>query len=177
MRLKILLIIFSLWMGCVPQGQVGPKGDPGIQGEEGEKGSPGIKGEKGEPGPAGESISDDLIQKLENSLKQLDSKSIENEEIVSAEYYVFGIAPPVEGFIFLTNYGNLYELKSKNPLTLGDSFQFVTQISNQQDFLTLVLKPRGEGPTPFFLALTQSGKVFSSKDLKKWVSLEPIQLK
>ena len=179
MKTFFVVSLMYYLVGCAPPVEVGPKGDPGIQGIDGIPGPKGDKGDLGNPGipgAPGKSVPNHIIQQLEGFAEEINAQKVGAESIVSAEYFVFGIAPPIEGFVVLTNFGKIYELKNKNPLTMGDSFQFVTRIATFNNFVSLTLKPRGEGQTPFFLAMTKSGDVFTSKDLKKWESREPIQL-
>jgi len=156
------IFILCILIGCVglPNGSVGPQGEPGPAGPTGPKGPAGPRGEKGNDG---KSVSQDLIEKIEKSLKSNDS-----EFIVGSTAYSFGIAPRITGFVYLTSSGNLYKLENKNPQQLGKSIEFVTQISKTQIFISLGRTTYGDDIKQFFTAVTQSGKIFTSEDLKSW---------
>ncbi len=172
----VLMLLFLT--GCVPQGSPGPQGESGQKGERGERGEPGEKGEQGVPGAPGKSISPELVQKLDAALKTLSSKKEKDipETVVDGVHYTFGIAPPDIGFAVLTSEGNLFQLRNKNPITVGDEFVFVTRIAKRSDFISLILLPGSDGIKQQFLAITSDGQAFLSDDLKTWVNRTKIDL-
>jgi len=156
------IFILCILIGCVglPNGSVGPQGEPGPAGPTGPKGPAGPRGTKGSDG---KSVSQDLIEKIEKSLNSNDSESI-----AGSTAYSFGIAPRITGFVYLTSSGKLYKLENKNPQQLGNSIEFVTQISKNQKFISLGRTTYGDDIKQFFTAVTQNGKIFTSEDLKSW---------
>ena len=51
---------------------------------------------------------------------------------------------------------------------LGKSIEFVTQISKTQKFISLGRTTYGDDIKQFFTAVTKTGKIFTSEDLKSW---------
>ena len=147
---RFLLFFVFIFIGCagLPIGSVGPQGEPGPAGAKGPRGND------------GKSVPLELIEKIENSLN--------SESIVGSVAYSFGIAPRITGFIYLTSFGKLYKLENKNPQKLGNNIEFVTQISKTQKFISLGRTTYGDDIIQFFTAVTESGKIFTSKDLKSW---------
>ncbi len=175
------IILFALLIGCTPQqglqGPPGPKGEPGIPGDSGPSGE---KGEPGEQGPPGEQglpgvVDPSLIAQLETALVNV--KSGESEVITASVYFSFGIAPPVMGFAVMTNHGNIFQLKNKNPVTMGDNFEFLVRVAEHDDFVSLSFLSGGEGQKHFYIAISESGKSYVSEDLKKWSYKGEIPLK
>ena len=161
--IKILSIfIFSIMIGCagLPVSSPGPQGEIGPEGPAGPKGPAGPRGPKGNDG---QSISQDLIEKIESTINSNNSESI-----VGSIAYSFGIAPRITGFAYLTSNGKIYKLENKNPQKLGDNIAFVTQISKNQKFVSLGRTTYGDDIKQFFTAVTQNGKIFTSGDLKSW---------
>lgn len=183
MKIISSILISGFMIGCVPQSVPGPQGIPGEQGNPGPKGERGEPGQSGLPGPPGKSISSDLEQDLEIALEKLRSAastakvSEVEEKVVSVVYYAFGIAPPVVGFAALTNYGNLYFMKNKNPITVGDTFILSTRIDNKLNFISLTHLQGTDEIIQYFLAVTASGDHYISTDLKKWSRQGSILLK
>ena len=170
-----LLISAVLWFGCAtpgPQGPPGPQGEPGAPGKQG---LPGKQGNSGEPGLPGK-VDPSLIEKLEDALKGglTDEKK---ESITASVHYSFGIAPPSMGFAIMTNHGNIYQLKNKNPVTMGDNFEFLVRVAEHDDFVSLSFLSGGEGQKHFYMAISESGKSYVSEDLKKWSYKGEIPLK
>ena len=157
---RFLLFFVFIFIGCagLPIGSVGPQGEPGPAGA---KGPPGPKGPRGNDG---KSVPLELIEKIENSLNSAGN----SESIVGSVAYSFGIAPRITGFIYLTSFGKLYKFENKNPQKLGNNIEFVTQISKTQKFISLGRTTYGDDITQFFTAVTESGKIFTSEDLKSW---------
>ncbi len=158
-------------MGCSTPGTQGP---PGPQGEQGSSGPQGEQGIHGEQGPSGEqglpgSVDSLLIEKLEKALE--DIQKVEKIEVVTASvHFSFGIAPPIMGFAVMTNYGNIFQLKNKNPAILGDNFEFLVRIADHDNFISLSFLSGGEGQYHFYLAITEDGNSYVSDDLKNWSS-------
>ena len=134
-------------MGCAPQVQLG---------------------EAGPPGPPGESIPSELLIELRSSLAALTEESTSKEKTVAAVSFSFGIAPPVMGFAVLTNKGNIYRMMNKNPVTIGNSFHKFVRIDERDDFTSLTVLQGTDGSQQFYLAVTQSGRHYYSKDLESW---------
>lgn len=186
MKFLCVVIIAGIIIGCTPPQVIqGPQGNQGEQGERGKPGPKGVQGESGlvgPPGPPGLSISSTLKQELYSTLDILKSESVKtkmeiHEEVVGCVYYVFGIAPPVVGFAALTNYGNLYLMKNKNPIKVGGSFVLSTRIDKKLNFISLTYLQGTEEIKQHFLALTASGDHYISSDLKKWSHQGTILLK
>ena len=174
--ISITAIVFTL-NGCLPQGTPGPEGPPGQDGQKGEQGlqgEQGQKGEKGSAGVAGKSVPADQLQKLDKFLSNQNGRH--KESVVGIESYSFGLAPRVTGFCYLTNNGRIFKLENKNTQVLGDSFIFVVDISNQTDFISLSRIAYGDDIKQYFSAVTESGLVFTSQDLKSWTSQGSIPL-
>ena len=171
----IFLLATVLWMGCATpgaQGPPGPQGDPGPTGPPGEQGPPGQAGTPGKPGK----VDPVLIKKLEDALDSVLPE--DKNEIVSASvHFSFGIAPPIMGFAVMTNYGRIYQLKNKNEVTLGDSFELLVRVAEHDDFVSLSFLSGGEGQKHFYIAITESGHAYVSEDLKNWSVKDNIPLK
>ena len=168
---NIFLILAVIWLGCATPGP-GPQGPPGPQGEPGTLGE---RGPQGSPGPAGQ-VDPALIKKLEDALNS--ELSAANKEVVSASvHFSFGIAPPVMGFAVMTNYGKIYQLKNKNEVTMGDSFELLVRVAEYDDFVSLSFLSGAEGQKHFYMAITESGRSYVSEDLKNWSSKGDVPLK
>jgi len=159
-RVSVIAILILFGCAGLPTGSVGPQGEPGPAGP---TGPAGLKGPRGATGNDGKSVSQELIEKMEKSLNSNDSESI-----AGSTAYSFGIAPRITGFVYLTSSGKLYKLENKNPQQLGNSIEFVTQISKNQKFISLGRTTYGDDIKQFFTAVTQNGKIFTSEDLKSW---------
>ncbi len=172
---NIFLILALFIMSCSttgPQGPPGPQGEPGTPGKQG---LPGKQGNPGEPGAPGK-VDPALIQKLEDALNGGLDKT-KKEVVTASVHFSFGIAPPSMGFAIMTNHGNLYQLKNKNPVTMGDSFEFLVRVAEHEDFVSLSFLSGGEGQKHFYMAITESGQTYVSEDLKKWSYKGDIPLK
>ena len=181
-----LIFLFStslILLGCatpIQQGEVGPpgpKGDQGPSGEmgpKGEKGAPGAKGDQGRSGLPGKSIPPDVLSRIDkiiekaNSLRILEAET-EIEKIVSIVPYQFGIAPPIMGFAAMTNHGFIYKMENKNIYTAGETFSRSVRIDKREDFVSIALLSGEEGAQPFYLAMTENGRHYISKNLEDWV--------
>ena len=173
--MKYLISIVTLLLlltGCLPQGSAGPQGPPG---KDGAAGKPGIKGMTGPMGPAGSSVPADQLKKVEDFLAQNNESS--NEYIVAIESYTFGLAPRITGFCFLSSHGRIFKMENKNTQVLGESITLVGKISDHHDFISLSRIAYGEDIKQYFVAVTKSGIVFTTDDLKTWKSQGNIPLK
>ncbi len=170
--LTSIVTLLLLLTGCLPQGSAGPQGAPGKDGATGLTGKPGITGPMG---PAGSSIPADQLKKVEAFLSQNNESS--NEHIVAIESYSFGLAPRITGFCFLTSHGRIFKMENKNVQVLGESISLVGRISNHYDFISLSRIAYGEDIKQYFVAVTKSGMVFTTDDLKTWKSQGNIPLK
>jgi len=166
------ILLFSLVLfvqiGCSPKiikipGIQGLKGD---KGEKGLKGDKGDKGDKGKDGEDGKSVSKETIAKIENILEK---NNLEN--IVGSEAYSFGLAPRITGFAILTNLGNLYKLENKNTQTIGKLIEHVSRVDNKNDFISLSRTAYADDIKQYFTAVTKTGEVYISSDLKKWENI------
>ena len=153
---------------------------PGPQGEPGSIGPPGPKGEKGErgltglAGAPGKSVSSEVLKKIDSLLSAEISKR--NEFIVGAAAYTFGIAPRITGFVFLTNYGNIFKMENKNPQELGDIVEKVIRVANYTNFTVFTRTTYGDDIKQFFSATTSDGKIYTSDNLTDWVLKSNISL-
>ena len=170
--LTSIVTLLLLLTGCLPQGSAGPQGAPG---KDGAAGKPGIKGMTGPMGPAGSSVPADQLKKVEAFLSQNNESS--NEHIVAIESYSFGLAPRITGFCFLTSHGRIFKMENKNTQVLGESITLVGKISDHHDFISLSRIAYGEDIKQYFVAVTKSGIVFTTDDLKTWKSKGNIPLK
>ena len=151
------IFILSFSIGCIPIGTPGPQGEPGPAGPQGPKGARGLKGRDGK------SISKELLNQIENSLK-----SKENESVIGTVAYSFGIAPRITGFAYLTTSGKLYKFENKNPQKLGNEVKLVTQLSKNQRFISFGRTTYGDDIKHFFTAVTDDGKIYTSENLEAW---------
>ena len=169
---SIVTLLLLLLTGCVPQGSIGPQGPPG---KDGATGKPGIQGKIGPMGPAGSSVPANQLKKVEAFLAQNNESS--NEHIVAIESYTFGLAPRITGFCFLSSHGRIFKMENKNTQVLGESITLVGKISDHYDFISLSRIAYGEDIKQYFVAVTKSGMVFTTDDLKTWKSQGNIPLK
>jgi hypothetical protein len=173
--LTSIVTLLLLLTGCLPQGSAGPQGASGKDGAAGLSGKPGIQGITGPMGPAGSSVPADQLKKVEAFLAQNNESS--NEYIVAIESYTFGLAPRITGFCFLSNHGRIFKMENKNTQVLGEAISLVGKISDHHDFISLSRIAYGEDIKQYFVALTKSGMVFTTDDLKTWKSQGNIPLK
>ena len=175
---NILLSIYLLFYACIPLTN-GIQGPPGKDGSNGSKGPIGPKGERGLQGPVGpkglpgESIPKTLLNKIEKYIKVNEQQS---EILVDITSYSFGFAPKITGFCFLTNYGRLFKLENKNIKTFGNTIEPITKIGNHRDFIAFSRNSSEENISQYFTAITNSGYIYSSKDLIKWNQITQINL-
>ena len=156
-----ILLMFFL-AGCTPQSGPGPQGIQGLQGEE---------GIQGPTGKAGKSISRDKLNKVETFLKLS-----QQESVVGSASYSFGIAPTITGFCYLTSHGRVFKLENKNTRTLGEKVGFVGTIADHTDFIGLNRIAYGEDIKQYFSAVTRSGLIYTSEDLKNWTQNSSLPL-
>ena len=165
---NILIVSLGFTIGCIPVGTPGPKGDPGPAGPAGSRGPKGSQGPKGKDG---KSVPDELIIKIEETIKSSD-----NESVVGTVAYSFGIAPRITGFAYLTSSGKLFKFENKNPQKLGDKVKLVTQLSKTQRFISFGRTTYGDDIKQFFTAVTENGNIFTSEDLDSWSKVASIPL-
>lgn len=165
---NILIVFLGFTIGCIPFGTPGPKGDPGPAGPAGSRGPKGSQGPKGKDG---KSVPDELIIKIEESIKSSD-----NESVVGTVAYSFGIAPRITGFAYLTSSGKLFKFENKNPQKLGDKVKLVTQLSKTQRFISFGRTTYGDDIKQFFTAVTKNGNIYTSEDLDSWSEVASIPL-
>ena len=170
---SFLFLIF--YFGCIPNnipGPVGPPGPTGPSGPSGPSGPQGIPGIKGKDGTS-------IPSKTLNQINQIiDSHNLSKEEaIISSASYSFGFAPTITGFVFLTNYGRLFKLENQNPQVLGKNITFITKIDSRRDFINITRIVYAEDIKQYFSAVTKSGIVYTSENLKDWDQSSVIKLK
>ncbi|MFQ6673510.1 MAG: hypothetical protein ACE5GH_01840 [Fidelibacterota bacterium] len=101
----------------------------------------------------------------------------EEEYVVASVSYSFGIAPPIMGFAALSNLGNIFKMQNKNPLMIGSGFEKAGRVDDRDDFISLALLPATDGSQQYYLAVTRSGRHYSSKDLEIWTFQSVVPLK
>ena len=157
--------------GCTPQSVPGPQGPEGPMGIQGLQGEQGIQGPFGPAGKAGKSISRDKLNKVETFLKLS-----QQESVVGSASYSFGMAPTITGFCYLTSHGRVFKLENKNTQTLGEKVGFVGTIADHTDFIGLNRIVYGEDIMQYFSAVTRSGMIYTSEDLKNWTQNSSLPL-
>ena len=167
---SFILIMFFL-AGCTPQSVPGPQGSEGPKGIQGLQGKQGIQGPPGPAGKAGKSISRDKLNKVETFLKLS-----QQESVVGSASYSFGMAPTITGFCYLTSHGRVFKLENKNTQTLGEKVGFVGTIADHTEFIGLNRIVYGEDIKQYFSAVTRTGMIYTSKDLKNWTQNSSLPL-
>ena len=157
--------------GCTHQSVPGPQGPEGPMGIQGLQGEQGIQGPFGPAGKAGKSISRDKLNKVETFLKLS-----QQESVVGSASYSFGMAPTITGFCYLTSHGRVFKLENKNTQTLGEKVGFVGTIADHTDFIGLNRIVYGEDIKQYFSAVTRSGMIYTSEDLKNWTQNSSLPL-
>ena len=109
---------------------------------------------------------EEIVEKMNQVIR--DNYTSDKEVFTSSTSYSFGFAPTITGFVFLTNHGRLFKLENKNPQVLGTELSFVTKIDSRIDFVDIKRIVYAEDIKQYFIALTESGLVYSSDDLKNW---------
>ncbi len=181
MRLNNFFFLIIFLVGCIPQNVPGPEGPQGPIGPPGPKGNPGPKGMQGPPGLQGKDGIPGKSLKMEDQ-KRIDeliniTKSLNKEFIVGSASYSFGFAPTITGFIYLSNFGRLFKLENQNPQSLGKSIALITKIADRNDFISINRIVYGEDIKQYFNAVTTTGIIYTSENLKEWKQLTSLPLK
>ena len=163
-KYSIFIIIFTL-AGCTIRNSPGPPGPIGPRGDKGPQGVPGIPGPPGDRGKPGKGLSKDQLTKV-NEIIKINNSS--NEIIIGSSSYRFGFAPTITGFIYLTSHGRLYKFENNNPQSLGQKIEYITRIAEKEDFVSINRIVHGEDIKQYFSAVTKSGIIYSSENLKDW---------
>ena len=169
MKKQLSIFITLLLIGCAGLpigGSIGPQGEPGPAGPEGPKGPIGPRGPKGADG---QNVPKELLEKIE-------ALTSDNEVVVGSVAYSFGIAPRITGFAYLTSSGKLYKLENSNPQKLGNKIELVTQISKENQFISLGRTTYGDDIKQFFTAVTINGEIYTSEKLDSWMKMASIPL-
>lgn len=167
MKLKLFpLLLLMFYFGCIPNSAPGPKGPPGPPGPSGPSGPSGPQGIPGIQGENGISIPSNTLDQINQIIE---SHNLSKEEaIISSASYNFGFAPTITGFVFLTNYGRLFKLENQNPQVLGKNIIFITKIDSRTDFINISRIVYAEDIKQYFSAVTKSGIIYTSENLKDW---------
>ena len=169
MKKQLSIFITLLLIGCAGLpigGSIGPQGEPGPAGPKGPKGPVGPRGPKGADG---QNVPKELLEKIE-------ALTSDNEVVVGSVAYSFGIAPRITGFAYLTSSGKVYKLENSNPQKLGNKVEFVTQISKDDQFISLGRTTYGDDIKQFFTAVTINGEIYTSEKLDSWTKMASIPL-
>ena len=169
MKKQLSIFITLLLIGCAGLpigGSIGPQGEPGPAGPEGPKGPAGPRGPKGADG---QNVPKELLEKIE-------VLTSDNEVVVGSVAYSFGIAPRITGFAYLTSSGKVYKLENSNPQKLGNKVELVTQISKDDQFISLGRTTYGDDIKQFFTAVTINGEIYTSEKLDSWTKMASIPL-
>ena len=169
MKNQLSIFITLLLIGCAGLpigGSIGPQGEPGPAGPEGPKGPIGPRGPKGADG---QNVPKELLEKIE-------ALTSDNEVVVGSVAYSFGIAPRITGFAYLTSSGKVYKLENSNPQKLGNKVELVTQISKDDQFISLGRTTYGDDIKQFFTAVTINGEIYTSEKLDSWTKMASIPL-
>ena len=169
MKKQLSIFITLLLIGCAGLpigGSIGPQGEPGPAGPEGPKGPIGPRGPKGADG---QNVPKELLEKIE-------ALTSDNEVVVGSVAYSFGIAPRITGFAYLTSSGKVYKLENSNPQKLGNKIELVTQISKDDQFISLGRTTYGDDIKQFFTAVTKDGEIYTSEKLDSWTKMASIPL-
>ena len=169
MKKQLSIFITLLLIGCAGLpigGSIGPQVEPGPAGPEGPKGPIGPRGPKGADG---QNVPKELLEKIE-------ALTSDNEVVVGSVAYSFGIAPRITGFTYLTSSGKIYKLENSNPQKLGNKVELVTQISKDDQFISLGRTTYGDDIKQFFTAVTINGEIYTSEKLDSWTKMASIPL-
>ena len=169
MKKQLSIFITLLLIGCAGLpigGSIGPQGEPGPAGPKGPKGPVGPRGPKGADG---QNVPKELLEKIE-------VLTSDNEVVVGSIAYSFGIAPRITGFAYLTSSGKIYKLENSNPQKLGNKVELVTQISKDDQFISLGRTTYGDDIKQFFTAVTINGEIYTSEKLDSWTKMASIPL-
>ena len=169
MKKQLSIFITLLLIGCAGLpigGSIGPQGEPGPAGPEGPKGPVGPSGPKG---ANGQNVPKEFLEKIEAVTSDI-------EVVVGSVAYSFGIAPRITGFAYLTSSGKIYKLENSNPQKLGNKVELVTQISKENQFISLGRTTYGDDIKQFFTAVTINGEIYTSEKLDSWTKMASIPL-
>ena len=162
------------YFGCIPASAPGPKGPPGPPGPSGPSGPPGPQGIPGAKGKDGVNIPSKVLSQIDEII---DIYNLSKEEyFIGSASYSFGFAPTITGFVFLTNYGRLFKLENQNPEVLGKNVTFITTIDSRKDFIDIRRIVYAEDIKQYFSAITKSGIIYTSENLKEWDRSTEIKL-
>jgi len=161
--------------GCIPKSIPGPKGPEGPPGPSGPSGPIGPQGIPGIKGKDGDSIPFKTLHQIDQIIDEHNLSMEEN--IISSASYSFGFAPTITGFVFLTNHGRVFKLENQNPQVLGKNVTFITTIDNREDFTNISRIVYAEDIKQYFSAVTRSGIIYTSENLKDWDRSSVIRLK
>ena len=168
MKKQLSIFIALLFIGCAGLpigGSIGLQGEPGPVGAQGPRGPVGPRGPKGADG---KSVPKELLKIIEGL--------IYDEVVVGSIAYSFGIAPRITGFAYLTSSGKIYKLENSNPQKLGNKVELVTQISKNNQFISLGRTTYGDDIKQFFTAVTINGEIYTSEKLDSWMKMASIPL-
>tara|TARA_Y100000816_G_C25980595_1_gene511970 strand:+ start:105 stop:626 length:522 start_codon:yes stop_codon:yes gene_type:complete len=172
--LKLYIFFLLCFFGCIPKNTPGPQGLPGPVGPPGPPGPPGPQGNPGNKGRDGKSISKEIIDKMNQVIR--DNYTSEIEVFTSSTSYSFGFAPTITGFVYLTTHGRLFKLENKNPQVLGADLSFITRVDSRIDFVDINRIVYAEDIKQYFSVVTKSGIVYTSDDLENWKKTSSIKL-
>ena len=176
MKAKLYSFLFLMfYFGCIPASSPGPKGPPGPIGPSGSPGPPGPQGIPGIKGKDGISIPSKTLSQIDEILDKHNLP--EEESFISSASYSFGFAPTITGFVFLTNHGKVFKLENQNPQVLGKNVTFITTIDSGKDFINISRIVYAEDIKQYFSAVTKSGIVYTSENLKDWERASVIKTK
>ena len=161
--------------GCIPKSIPGPKGPEGPPGPSGPSGPIGPQGIPGIKGKDGDSIPSKTLHQIDEIIDEHNLSKEEN--IISSASYSFGFAPTITGFVFLTNHGRVFKLENQNPQVLGKNVTFITTIDSRKDFTNINRIVYAEDIKQYFSAVTKSGIIYTSENLKDWDRSSVIRLK
>ena len=163
------------YFGCIPKSIPGPKGPTGPPGPSGPSGPIGPQGIPGIKGKDGDSVPSKTLHQIDEIIDEHNLSKEEN--IISSTSYSFGFAPTITGFVFLTNHGRVFKLENQNPQVLGKNVTFITTIDSAKDFINISRIVYAEDIKQYFSAVTKSGIVYTSENLKDWDRSSAIKLK
>tara|TARA_Y100000031_G_scaffold129948_1_gene149335 strand:- start:39 stop:257 length:219 start_codon:yes stop_codon:yes gene_type:complete len=70
-------------------------------------------------------------------------------------------APRITGFVFMTNYGNLYKLENINPKQIGETIEYIDCIDNKMNFVFLARTAYANDIKQYFTSTTKSGGIYT----------------
>ena len=157
MRIRFFYVLLIVMVsGCIPPELKLPSLPRGPKGERGKQGI------QGPPGKPGKGLSSEDLKAIDLLINN------KSEYIVESTSYIFGFAPTITGFVYLTNHGRLYKLENKNSQTIGKDIELITRIAEREDFIAINRIAYGEDIKQVFSAATKEGIVYISDDLNKW---------